>query len=58
MDGLIGKYKELKNAGEDYKDVADDIIAQVPEMIDAYNEAINGLGFSDEQIASMQGILD
>ena len=44
MDGLIAKYKDLKAAGEDYQDTVDDIIAAVPELIDAYKEAAMGLG--------------
>ena len=43
MDALIAKYHELKEAGEDYKTVTQDIIDQVPDLIDSYVETAKGL---------------
>lgn len=44
MDGLIKKYKDLKDAGEDYSDTVDEIIEAVPELIEAYHAAAEGVG--------------
>lgn len=44
MDGLIKKYKDLKEAGEDYAGAVDDIIEAVPELIEAYHAAAEGVG--------------
>ena len=49
MDGLIAKYKELKNAQEDSADAAKDIIDAVPDMIEAYNGLAEKLDFNDEE---------
>jgi hypothetical protein len=43
MDGLIKKYKDLKDAGEDYVGTVDEIIEAVPELIEAYHAAAEGV---------------
>lgn len=49
MDGLIAKYKELKDAQEDSADAAKDIIDAVPDMIEAYNGLAEKLDFNDQE---------
>lgn len=44
MDGLIKKYKDLKEAGEDYTGAVEEIIDAVPELIEAYHAAAEGVG--------------
>lgn len=44
MDGLIKKYKDLKEAGKDYAGTVDEIIEAVPELIEAYHAAAEGVG--------------
>lgn len=44
MDGLIKKYKELKAAGDDYSETTENIIEAVPELLEAYRKAAEGVG--------------
>lgn len=44
MDGLIKKYKDLQEAGDDYAETVDEIIEAVPELIEAYHAAAEGVG--------------
>ena len=47
MDVLIKKYQDLKNAQEDVTQVQQDIIAQVPQLIESYkelNKTLEGTG--------------
>lgn len=56
MDGLIKKYKDLKDAGEDYTEAVDDIIAAVPELIEAYHAAAEGVGIDIGEGSEFAGI--
>jgi hypothetical protein len=43
-DGLIKKYKDLKEAGDDYTETVEEIVAAVPDLIDAYQAAADAVG--------------
>lgn len=50
MDGLILKYKQLKQAASDYSEIMQDIADQVPELIKAYDETTKSLHLDGEDL--------
>ena len=50
MDGLIMKYKQLKQAADDYSEAMQGIADQVPELIKAYNETAKSLHLDGEDL--------
>lgn len=50
MDGLIMKYKQLKQAAGDYSEAMQDIADQVPELIKAYDETAKSLHLDGEDL--------
>lgn len=50
MDGLIMKYKQLKQAAGDYSEAMQDIADQVPELIKAYDETVKSLHLDGEDL--------
>ena len=50
MDGLILKYKQLKQAASDYSEAMQGIADQVPELIKAYDETTKSLHLDDEDL--------
>lgn len=58
MDGLVNKYKQLKAAGEDYKATAQQIIDQVPDLIQAYRDYAEGVNLSGAKKEELEGHID
>lgn len=50
MDGLIMKYKQLKQAADDYSEAMQGIADQVPELIKAYDETAKSLHLDGEDL--------
>ena len=50
MDGLIMKYKQLKQAADDYSEAMQGIADQVPELIKAYDETTKSLHLDGEDL--------
>ena len=50
MDGLILKYKQLKQAASDYSEAMQGIADQVPELIKAYDETTKSLHLDGEDL--------
>lgn len=58
MDILIGKYKELKESGEDYYNTAQEIVEQTDELIAAFEKIGEELDFNSDKQKQFNDLLN
>ena len=58
MDVLIGKYKELKESGEDYYNTAQEIVEQTDELIAAFEKIGEELDFNSDKQKQFNDLLN